>query len=70
MSSNVICCFCFEPIRQQFWDRIDCYLGTGNITKNQHNSKKMEVILSGGTWESYPLEERNKFKPFAWCLRS
>ena len=49
-------------IREQFWDRISCYIGTGNIIDNDNvDSKKMEVILSGGTWESYPLQERERF---------
>tara|TARA_B100001248_G_C27398126_1_gene467337 strand:- start:390 stop:2393 length:2004 start_codon:yes stop_codon:yes gene_type:complete len=45
----------------QFHDRIFCYLNTGNINKNDKSSKKMEVILSGGTWECYPQEERDRF---------
>jgi ELP3 family radical SAM enzyme/protein acetyltransferase len=45
----------------QFHDRIYCYLNTGNINKNDKSSKKMEVILSGGTWECYPQEERDRF---------
>ena len=48
-------------IRNQFWDRINCYISTGNIDLDDRSSKKMEVILSGGTWDCYPLEERNKF---------
>ena len=36
-------------------------LSTGNIDLDDRSSKKMEVILSGGTWDCYPLEERNKF---------
>lgn len=45
----------------QFHDRIYCYLNTGNINKNDKSSKKMEVILSGGTWECYPQDERDRF---------
>ena len=48
-------------VRGQFWDRINCYKSTGNIDNNDTSSKKMEVILSGGTWECYPIEEREKF---------
>lgn len=48
-------------VRGQFWDRIKCYLATGNIDVNDPTSKKIEVILSGGTWECYPKDERDKF---------
>ena len=48
-------------VRGQFWDRIKCYLHTGNIDTNDKTSKKMEVILSGGTWECYPKDERDRF---------
>tara|TARA_B100000161_G_scaffold250250_1_gene208351 strand:- start:490 stop:2199 length:1710 start_codon:yes stop_codon:yes gene_type:complete len=48
-------------VRGQFWDRIECYISTGNININDKSSKKMEVILSGGTWECYPKEERDRF---------
>ena len=48
-------------IRGQFWDRIKCYISTGNINLNDDTSKKMEVILSGGTWECYPKAERDRF---------
>ena len=47
-------------VRGQFWDRIKAYNYTGNITKDDTNSHKMEVILSGGTWESYPKEYREQ----------
>ena len=45
----------------QFHDRIFCYINTGNIDKNDKSPKKMEVILSGGTWECYPQDERDRF---------
>ena len=48
-------------IRGQFWDRIQCYLATGNIDITDKSSEKMEVILSGGTWECYPKDERDRF---------
>jgi len=62
-------------IREQFWDRIKCYLGTGNISEshnqNHQIAKKMEVILSGGTWESYPIDERNRFiKECYWAANT
>lgn len=47
-------------VRGQFWDRIKAYSHTGNIDASDKNSKKMEVILSGGTWESYPKEYREQ----------
>lgn len=48
-------------VRDQFWDRINCYIAQGNIDVNDKSSKKMEVILSGGTWECYPKVERDRF---------
>ena len=45
----------------QFHDRIFCYINTGNIDRNDKSPKKMEVILSGGTWECYPQTERDQF---------
>lgn len=48
-------------IRGQTWDRIGCYICNGNIDKEDKTCKKLEVILSGGTWECYPLELRNSF---------
>jgi ELP3 family radical SAM enzyme/protein acetyltransferase len=50
-------------IKGQLWDRIKSYILTGNIIgssdKTQH-SYKLEIILSGGTWESYPYAYRNQ----------
>ena len=46
-------------VRGQLWDRIRAYIQTGNIQKNS-GSNKMEIILSGGTWESYPYEYRKQ----------
>lgn len=49
-------------VRGQIWDRIRSYIKTGNIRESQlyntSHSYKMEIILSGGTWESYPYEYR------------
>ena len=44
-------------IKGQFNSRIRSYKATGNITET---SSKIEVIFSGGTWESYPLEYREQ----------
>lgn len=61
-------------VKGQLWDRIRAYIHTGNIIENKHiindNEKnihipdklsyKLEVILSGGTWESYSYDYRNR----------
>ncbi len=46
-------------VRGQIWDRIKAYISTGNIREDS-GSCKMEIILSGGTWESYPYAYRNQ----------
>lgn len=46
-------------IREQLWDRIKTYIKTGNIKKSDSQSYKLEIILSGGTWESYSYSYRN-----------
>jgi len=49
-------------VRGQIWDRIKSYIKTGNIKEtditNTSYSHKLEIILSGGTWESYPYDYR------------
>lgn len=45
--------------RGQMWNRIKAYIDTGNIHEST-GSCKMEIILSGGTWESYPYDYRNQ----------
>jgi len=54
-------------VKLQLWDRINAYIKTGNISNNnsnitkiQNHSYKFEMILSGGTWESYSYEYRNQ----------
>lgn len=50
-------------VKGQLHDRIRSYIKTGNISTNQnadHHSYKLEVIVSGGTWESYNYEYRNQ----------
>jgi|688.fasta_scaffold00397_3 ELP3 family radical SAM enzyme/protein acetyltransferase len=42
----------------QIWDRILTYIINGNVKDG--NGTKLEIIVSGGTWESYPLEYRNE----------
>ena len=46
-------------VKGQIWDRIKAYINTGNIRESS-GSVKMEVILSGGTWESYPYKYRDR----------
>lgn len=46
-------------VRGQICDRINSYIKTGNIQKDS-GSCKMEIILSGGTWESYPYNYRKQ----------
>ena len=58
-------------VRGQFWDRIQAYIVTGNIDVTDKTSKKMEVILSGGTWECYPKDERDRFiKECYWAANT
>ena len=45
-------------VRNQFLNRIQAYKYNGII--DETTGKKIEVILSGGTWESYPLEYRDQ----------
>ena len=47
-------------VRGQFVNRVKSYKHTGNIGTTDTNSKKMEIILSGGTWESYPKDYREQ----------
>ncbi len=50
-------------VRGQIWDRIRAYINTGNIVSDKEGkitAKKLEIILSGGTWESYPYDYRNQ----------
>ena len=44
----------------QIWDRITCYIKQGNINLSHGVSYKLEIIVSGGTWEVYPLDVREK----------
>ena len=46
-------------IEEQIMDRIKSYIYTGNIKKD-NNKKKIEVILSGGTWDIMPKEYRDQ----------
>jgi ELP3 family radical SAM enzyme/protein acetyltransferase len=45
-------------VKGQFNSRIQSYSITGNIVAEQNS--KIEVIFSGGTWESYPIEYREQ----------
>ena len=44
----------------QFRNRIKVYKFNGCIKGTEQTAKKIEVILSGGTWESYPKEYREQ----------
>ena len=56
-------------IRGQFLSRIGNYKATGNISENQIS--KIEVIFSGGTWESYPIEYREQvIRELYWAANS
>lgn len=44
-------------IRGQIQNRLEAYLHMGNIKHNKHK-KKIEVIVSGGTWDVMPEEYR------------
>jgi histone acetyltransferase (RNA polymerase elongator complex component) len=46
-------------IREQIIDRLKAYLFMGNIKKDS-NKKKIEVILSGGTWDVLPRTYREQ----------
>jgi len=50
-------------VKGQLHDRIKSYIKTGNISSNklyENHSYKLEVIISGGTWESYNYDYRNQ----------
>jgi len=48
-------------VKGQIYNRINCYIKQGNIQSLEPRySYKMEIILSGGTWESYPYSYRNE----------
>lgn len=44
----------------QFQNRIQAYKFNGSINQGDKKAKKLEVILSGGTWHSYPKEYRDQ----------
>jgi len=50
-------------VKGQFWDRIDCYINNGSISLEDlvdpKASMKMEVIVSGGTFDCYPKDYRD-----------
>lgn len=47
-------------VKNQFQNRIQAYKSMGNIDRHDKEPKKMEIILSGGTWESYPIGYREQ----------
>jgi len=55
-------------VKGQFNSRITSYKATGNISQT---SSKIEVIFSGGTWESYPIEYREQvIRELYWSANS
>ena len=46
-------------IRGQIWDRFKSYFTTGNLEKSS-NKEKIEVIVSGGTWDVLPYKYREE----------
>lgn len=68
-------------VKGQIHDRIKTYIRTGNITEQKNNvnacstinanSYKLEIILSGGTWESYSYDYRNQvMNEIYWAANS
>lgn len=58
-------------VKGQFNSRINSYKLTGNISNTPGQSSKIEVIFSGGTWESYPLEYREQvIRELYWSANS
>jgi ELP3 family radical SAM enzyme/protein acetyltransferase len=61
---------CDFNIRQQIIDRLKAYVYTGNI-KPDNNKKKIEVILSGGTWDVMPKIYRDQvINEIYWTLNT
>jgi ELP3 family radical SAM enzyme/protein acetyltransferase len=46
-------------IKNQVFDRLTAYYNMGNFELNNHK-KKIEVIISGGTWDVLPWKYRNE----------
>ena len=60
-------------IREQIHDRIRSYIKTGNIDSSdtENESKKLEIIVSGGTFESYPFKYRDEvMSDIYWACNS
>jgi ELP3 family radical SAM enzyme/protein acetyltransferase len=47
-------------MKGQIDDRIKAYIKQGNISESDEGSVKLEIILSGGTFESYSYDYRNR----------
>jgi histone acetyltransferase (RNA polymerase elongator complex component) len=48
-------------VKGQFLDRIETYIHNGIIDKQATDGcEKVEVIVSGGTWDSYPRKDREQ----------
>lgn len=58
-------------VRGQFKNRIDTYIYNGIINKAHTTSEKLEVIVSGGTWDSYPKDYREQvMQELYWCANT
>jgi ELP3 family radical SAM enzyme/protein acetyltransferase len=59
-------------IRSQILDRLRAYMHTGNIPSgHQKNKKKIEVILSGGTWDVMPKPYRDQvIQELYWTMNT
>ena len=48
-------------VRGQFLNRIQAYIKNGIVNlADEKGCEKIEIILSGGTWDSYPIEYREQ----------
>uniref|UniRef100_A0A6C0HTI4 tRNA carboxymethyluridine synthase n=1 Tax=viral metagenome TaxID=1070528 RepID=A0A6C0HTI4_9ZZZZ len=58
-------------IRGQIQNRLEAYLSMGNINGKTKYKKKIEVIVSGGTWDVLPIEYREQvIKEIYWTFNT
>ena len=58
-------------IRGQIQNRLDAYLSMGNINGKTKYKKKLEVIVSGGTWDVMPQEYREQvIRDIYWTMNT
>ena len=51
---------CNFDMKEQIYDRINSYIKQGNINIKLNDSIKLEILISGGTWESYSYDYRER----------